>query len=325
MDEEDEPFFCPRRTGDDLLQRVIHRRIAMGAIGAERTRERCREHFLAMYDNLALRGLMPGGPFRLLDKEQLWERAGAMLDGLDKYFEGMAKDGRFQECFPGLVLGDGSGRGLVHRMRDIPVQRFPALRLRAADRDVELHGELPCLFRDPADGRCTTLVFLDGLFKPRRLLPAFLFYAAAAASDSQLGDWVRAAPFAIHYVYKKYPKSAKFETGNWAPFRMTREQARDWLADLAGTMLTGTDFDLLPFDLIAQDLAPQHGLISGVDYAQTLRAGLEAAEDAPEWFAPYLPESQVLLDPQVPDDAEAKIRRRLAPFFNFKLEPPRAG
>ncbi len=319
MDEEDEPFFCPSRTGSDLLQRVIHRRIAMGADG---TREQSHSHFLGMYANLALRGLMPGGPFRLLDQDQLWDRAGAMLDGLDKYFEGMAKDGRRQECVPGLVLGDGAEHGLVHRMRDIPVRRFPALGLRAADRELELHGELPCLFRDPADGRCTTVVFVAGQFTPRRLLPAFLFYAAAVASDSQLGEWLRAAPFTIHYVHKKY---AKFETGNWAPFRMTREQARVWLGDLAGTMLTGTDFDLLPFDLIAKELAPQGGLIDGVDYAHTLREGLEAAEDAPDWFAPYLPESQILLAPQVPDDAEAKIRRRLAFFFNFKPEPPGAG
>ena len=318
-DEEDEPFFCPARTGNDLLQLVIHRRIAMGADG---TRERTHAHFLAMYGNLALRGLMPGGPFRLLDQEQLWARAEAMLDGLDKYFEAMAKDGRHQECVPGLVLGDGSRRGLAHRLRDIPVLRFPAPGLRAADRDLELHGELPCLFRDPADGRCTTVVFLAGQFAPRRLLPAFLFYAAAVASDSRLGEWLRAAPFTIHYVHKKY---AKYEIGNWAPFRLTREQARAWLAETAGSMLTGTDFDLLPFDLIAKELAPQGALIGGVDYAQALREGLDAAEDAPDWFAPGLPESQILLAPQVPDDAEAKIRSRLAPFFNFKPGPPREG
>jgi exodeoxyribonuclease V gamma subunit len=319
MDQEDEPFFCPGPLDLDLLQRVAHRRIAMGSEG---TREQSRAHFLGMYENLALRGMMPGGPFRDLDQDQLWARAEAMLDGLDKYFEGMAKDGRVQECFPGLVLGDGSGRGLVHRMRGIPVLRFPALGLRAADRDLELHGELPCLFRDAADGRCTTVVFMAGQFSPRRLLPAFLFYAAGAASETQLGEWLRTAPFTIHYVHKKY---SKFETGNWAPFRLTRDQARTWLRDVAAPMLTGTDFDLLPFDLIAKELAPQGALVEGVDYARVLREGLEDAADSPDWFARDLPESQILLNPRVPDDAEAKIRRRLACFFNFKPGPPREG
>jgi|GEM_PF-2274814 len=319
MDQEDEPFFCPSPTDLDLLQRVVHRRIAWGAEG---TREKSRAFFLAMYGNLALRGLMPGGAFRALDQDQLWARAEAMLDGLDKYFEGMAKDGRVQECMPGLVLGDGTGRSMVHRMRDIPVQRFPAVGLRAADRDLELHGELPCLFRDASDGRCNTVVFMGGQFSPRRLLPAFLFYAAGAASDSRLGEWLRASPFTIHYVHKKY---SKFETGNWAPFRMARNEARDWLGDVAAPMLTGTDFDLLPFDRIAKDLAPKGALVDGVDYAQVLRDGLEDAEDSPDWFAPDLPESQILLGPKVPDDAEAKIRRRLAFFFNFKPGLPHDG
>ncbi|MEO6095877.1 MAG: exodeoxyribonuclease V subunit gamma [Fibrobacteria bacterium] len=319
MAQEDEPFFCPAPLDLDLLQRVAHRRIAWGAAG---TREQSRAHFLSMYENLALRGMMPGGPFRDLDQDQLWARAEAVLDGLDKYFEGISKDGRVQECMPGLVLGDGSGRGLVHRMRGIPVLRFPALGLRAADRELELHGELPCLFRDVADGRCATLVFMGGQFSPRRLLPAFLFYAAGVASETRLGEWLRAAPFTIHYVHKKY---SKYETGNWAPFRLTRDEATTWLKEVAESMLTGTDFDLLPFDLIAGELAPQGALLDGHDYAQILRASLEDAADSPDWFARDLPESQVLLNPRVPDDAEAKIRSRLAIFFNFKPGPPREG
>jgi exodeoxyribonuclease V gamma subunit len=319
MDQEDEPFFCPWPMDADLLQRVAHRRIAMGAEG---TRERSRADFLAMYGNLGLRGLMPAGPFRILDEEQLWARAEAMLDGVDKYFERMAQDGRRQECVPGVVLGDGTGRGLIHRMRDIPVRRFPSLSLRAADRDLELHGELPCLFRDPDDGRCTTLVFMGGQFSPRRLLPAFLFYVAGAASDSPLGEWLRAAPFTIHYVHKKY---SKYETGNWAPFRLSRQEAADWLRDTAEAMLTDGDFDLLPFDAIARDLAPKGRLADGVDYAAALREAIEAQEDMPDWFAPDVPESQILLDPKVPEDAEAKIRARLSLFFNFRPEPSHEG
>jgi exodeoxyribonuclease V gamma subunit len=319
VDQEDEPFFCPWPADQDLLAKVIHRRIAAGADG---TREKTHTEFLGMYANLALRGLMPGGLFRVLDQEQLWSRAEAMLDGLDKYFEAMAKDGRVQECIPGLVLGDGTGRGLVHRMRDIAVRRFPAVPIRAGDLDLELNGESPCLFRDIGDGRCSTVVFMSGRFSPRRLLPAFLFYAAGAASDTQLGEWLRAAPFTIHYVHKKY---SHFELGNWAPFRMTREQASGWLGLIATAMLTDRDFDLLPFELIAGTLAPKGALLDGVDYAESLRTAIEDAEDGPDWFAPDLPESQVLLAPKVPDDAEAKIRARLGPFFNFKPDPAHEG
>ena len=153
-------------------------------------------------------------------------------------------------------------------------------------------------------------------------MPAFLFYAAGAASDTQLGQWLRAAPFTIHYVHKKY---SNFELGNWAPFRLTREQAADWLGSIAAAMLTDRDFDLLPFELIAGALAPKGALLDGVDYAESLRTALEDAEDGPDWFAAELSESQVLLAPKVPDDAEAKIRARLGVFFNFRPDPPHEG
>ena len=58
------------------------------------------------------------------------------------------------------------------------------MRLEAADRILELHGELPCLFRNPEDGRCGTVVIASGDFRPQSLLPAFCFYAAALLSDS---------------------------------------------------------------------------------------------------------------------------------------------
>ncbi|MDB5048275.1 MAG: hypothetical protein JWO30_1346 [Fibrobacteres bacterium] len=323
MDLEDEPFFCPKPKDLDLLEKIIHRRIADGKDG---TREKCHAHFLGLYENLALRGLMPEGHFRSLDQDLLWDRAQAMLDGLDKFFEALDKDGASHISVPGILLGDGSGRGKVHRLKDVPVQRFPAVPLRVAGRNLELHGELPCLF-NMDDGRCATVVFMAGTFNPRRLLPAFLFYAAAVSTDTELGQRLRGGPFTIHYVFKKYQK---FETGNWAPFRLTREEARAYLETLVGSILGDTDFDLLPFDLIAKRLAPQGRLIDGADrggedYAQALRDELEFADDAPDYFAPALPESQLLLDPRVPADAEAKIRSRLGFFFNFKPDPGHDG
>ncbi len=315
MDQEDEPFYCPYPSDFDLLQKVIHRRIALGS---SMTREKCHSYFLDLYQNLALRGQMPEGHFRSMDQEQLWERAEAMLDGLDLYFTAMQESGREQECIPGLLLGEGSGRGLVHRMRDLPVKRFPALKIQVANLDVELHGELPCLFHDLENGYCHTLVFMAGEFSPRRLLSAFIFYVAGVASETKLGNLLSAAPFKIHHVHKK---KSGFEMGNWGPFQLTRDAAKAWLQNLATEMLHGKDFDLLPFDLIAKELAPERRLKSNVDYTETLRLALEFQEENPEWNAPKLPNSQVLLNPQVPGDAEEKIRRRLSVFFNFIPDP----
>jgi hypothetical protein len=112
-----------------------------------------------------------------------------------------------------------------------------------------------------------------------------------------------------------------YDHSNWAPFRLQPSQAEAWLTGIAEAMLAGTGFDALPFDPIHRLLAPQGRLLDGIDYASVLRAEL-VDPDEPEWGAPEVPESEALLAPRVPDDAEAKIRARLGLFFNFKPAAP---
>jgi exodeoxyribonuclease V gamma subunit len=317
MDQEDEPFFCPPPAAVDLLRRLAYRRLA----SAEGSREACRAWFAQAYANLGLRGQMPAGPYRELDQERLWKTAEAALDGIDALFADLREDGKDLRRLPNLVLGDGFARGLLPRMRDLPALRLPPARLRAAGRELELHGELPAFYRDAGSGACSAVVFLPGDFKPRFLLPAALFYAAALLTASEAAAWLAAAPFTVRYVYKD---KQRFAAGNWCPFRMDRAQAEAWLGGLAEAMLAGAGFDALPFDAIQKVLAPQNHLVRGIDYAAALREELEE-DDEPEWGAFPPPDSEVLLAPRVPDDAEAKIRARLGPFFNFRPAGPLAG
>jgi len=310
MEQEDEPFFCPPPADTDLIRRVAYRRL----ISPDGSRAACRSWFLQAYANLGLRGLMPAGPYRELDQERLWQAAETALDGIDAFFAELEKDGKILQRMPNLVLGDGSARGILPRMRDVPLLRLPPASLRAAGLDLELHGELPGLYRNGSDGACSALVFLPWDFKPRHLLPAALGYAAALLTDSETAGWLAGAPFTIRYIFKD---KKRYGWGNWAPFRMDQEQAETWLGGLAEAMLAGTGFDSLPFDAVRKVLAPQNRLLDGIDYAATLREELED-DDEPEWGASVPPDSEVLLAPRVPDDAEAKIRARLGPFFNFK-------
>jgi exodeoxyribonuclease V gamma subunit len=312
MEHEDEPFFCPPPAATDLLRRLAYRRLA----AADGSRAACREWYERAYANLGLRGLMPAGPYRELDLERLWVTAETALDGIDALFASLAQDGKDLRRMPSLALGDGFARGLLPRMRDLPSLRLPPARLKvtAGGRELELHGELPAFYRDATDGSCSALVFLPGDFRPRYLLPAALFYAAALLTESEVAGWLAGAPFTLRYVYKD---KQRFVAGNWAPFRMDRAQAQAWLDGLAEAMLGGDDFDALPFDAIHKALAPQNYLLPGIDYAAALRQELEE-DDEPEWGALPPADSEVLLSPRVPDDAEAKIRARLGPFFNFK-------
>ena len=345
MELEDEPFFSRYPKDLNLLEKVVQRRYADWegaaytttvatnvATNVTATMAASKSHFLALYDNLALRGHMPGGHYSELDKELLWNRAEAVLTGLDGFHAKLTEVGHTLACIAGIAIGEGGSRGPQGRS-DAPAIRIPPVRLRAAGREIELHGQLPCLFRRDADatgnGACSTMIFMSGAFQRRRLLPAFLFYVTGLLSDSPLGDWLRAAPFTVHYVHKKSSGSDAYEVANWAPFRMTRGEALAYLTGLLEAMLAGPDYDLLPFDLIAQSLTKGNRLVDAADFAQTLRDECEYAEEAADWAAftsAYTPtESMRLLDPKVPEDAEAKIRARLASFFNFIPESHAQG
>lgn len=315
---EDEPFFCPYPKDIEILESVF-----LDRMGDWRTADRAavRAAFEARYENLGLRGHMPTGHYRELDRDSLWEKAEKTLASLDGFLDPWRQAGGGLQVFRGASLGDGRSRsGAEPELRASPVS------LRAAGLELEVHGHLPCLLRLSGPGAgggladvggTATLVYMTGRFDRRRLLPAFLFYAAGLLSDSPLGQWLRSGPFTIHYLFQSGKGAGQPE--KWAPFRLDPAEARRYLESLAASMLGEPDFDLLPFDIISGKLAPNGRLLDGPDYAQAIREELDRSDEGDEQStAPAYTESLAILDPGVPDDAEAKVRARLAPFFNFR-------
>lgn len=306
---EEEPFFCPYPKDSELLEAVFLDRLGSWD---STDREPLRKTFLDRYANLGLRGHMPVGHYRDLDRDELWARAGKTLDSLDEFLEPWREARAGLRIHRGVAIGDGRARSGAD-----PELKVPPVRIAAAGRTWELHGHVPCLLlpEDRAGG--ATLVHMTGRFDRRRLLPAYLFYMAGLLSDSPLGERLRGGPFTVYYLCHAGRGAGKTE--NWAPFRVEAEEARRYLESLAAGMLGKPDFDLLPFDVISNLFAPQGRLEEGRDYARELREELDRSEEADEFAVTYAPtESLAILDPQVPDDAEAKIRARLAPFFNFR-------
>jgi exodeoxyribonuclease V gamma subunit len=309
---EDEPFFCPFPRDVELLEGVFLDGMSRWSAPS---REASRREYHARYHNHCLRGNMPAGHWRDLDRDALWERAEASLDALDAFLEPWRQSGRGLQVFRGAALGDAASRNGRE-----PELRVPPAALEAGGRALEIHGHLPCLFRPVDGGGCFTLVFMTGEFDRRRLLPAFLFHQAGLLSDSPLGEWLRSGPFTVYYLSKSGKGFG--EARNWAPFRTTPDEARSYLEGLAASMVSAPDFDMLPFALISDRLAPQGMLSDEGDYAAILREELDLSEDADEYSASYVPsESLRILNPEVPDDAERKIRARLGPFFNFRADP----
>lgn len=311
-DLEDEPFFCPFPKDVEILEGVFHRRLADWR---NPSREPARRGFDERYDNLCLRGHMPVGHYRALDRDVLWERAAASLEALEGFLQPMREAGEGMQIYSGVAIGEGTSRSQA----DEPALRLPPVRLDLAGRAVDIHGYLPCLFRSGDGGGCSTMVFMTGDFDRRRLLPAFLFYNAGLASDSPLGDWLRSGLFTVHYLFRNSKSKGYGNAENWPPFQIRPEDARSYLESLAGSMQAGPDYDMLPFDLVSKRLAPQGRLVDKEDYAEALREELEISEDADEFSVSYIPSDSLrILEAAVPDDAGAKIRLRLAPFFNWR-------
>ncbi len=314
MDLEDEPFTCPFPMDLNLLQNMVMRRFQAWE---STTSQDCLAHFRSEYDNMTLRGYMPEGYFRDLDKQVLLEKAEGILATLEDVFASMRQGSLSQICQAGIHIGEGTGRGASLSTRVKPDLQVPAILLRAGNKNVAIQGTLPCLFRCPETGGCGTVVFMSGSFKRKHLLPAFLFYLSGLLSETDLGRWLQSGPFTIYYVFKK-EKTNGYTQGNWAPFQIGPEKARAYLVRLLESMLGEMDFDLLPFELIAKHLAGKNQLTSMLDYTETLRDALDALEENPGNFPEFtLSESMKFLEPQVPEDAEAKIRSRLELFFNF--------
>jgi hypothetical protein len=320
---EDEPFFCPSPWDWTLFEKVVSARLAPEALTAADPEARCRSVFEGLYDGYAQRGLMPSGHYRAWDREEQWTRAQKALAAVGEALGRIGEKGRFEALGP-VVLGDGERRPMTGKAR-----AFPAIRLQAGGREVDLHGRLPWLFRyaEGSGEGCAALVLSHSDFKARRLLQPFLFHLAALLSPAPIGDWMRAGRFTIHHVYKD--GKGAYLRGNWPPFQpaaFDAAAARRYLETLVDRMLSGPDFDLLPFDAIAETLVqkigtrPGEGCLKEVEdtaqYASELGNRIEDMAD--EFRPPWKPgPTMALLEPTVPEDAWAKIRQRLGPFFNW--------
>lgn len=321
---EDEPFFCPKPWDREILDRVVMARLAPRGPEDPDPRAACRRGFESLYDGLALRGLMPAGHYRTLDREQLWDKAERALEAVDGVLGRMGEKGNLEAVGP-VVLGDGDRRPGAGR-----ALAFPPVSLTVGGRAVEIHGRLPWLFRyAPGGGEgCAALVFTPYDFKVRRLLQPFLFFAAGLLSPAPLGDWLRAGRFTLHHVHAG---KGGFASGNWPPFdplAFDPAAAKGFLEGVLADMLAGPDFDLLPFDAIAATLIeklgsrPGEGRLKEVrdpgEFADILREEIEGTEGQ-DRFAAWRPGPTVrLLDGEVPADAYAKIHARLGPFFNWR-------
>jgi hypothetical protein len=189
--------------------------------------------------------------------------------------------------------------------------RFPALELPGPTR---LVGTQPLVWRGAhavdvlvLTSRSARKMPDDRLSAP--LLEPALFHLALRAA----GDWLGERAFRVHVGHEEGIASFTYLRGDAPP-----DEARAYLAALAADFLDRSGFDLLPFELIVS-LEELRAAYSGAedlgaeDYARRLREAVEA--DAEKDYPEYRPVKLLeITEPEVPDDALVKVRRRFRPL-----------
>lgn len=260
-----------------------------------------------LYEHYRLRGSTPGDVFGEVDKkrfeEALKERVlGAR--GLESFLS-MRSSRKYHRAIAMGNLGVTAPADLRYGPLKIPVRMAGG-----TDAEVELHGELPFVWIDEASGSYETVIMkkagpvaadpLSGAI----LKPA-IFFTALTASGVPAG---RCAALTIHIA------SDKGVERSWR-FSVSRDEARRYLAGIAGEFLGGKVFDLLPIEIVKKFLPflsggskPSREDMDG--YRSRLQEEMESASG--NRYSVYSPGPLLkAANLKIPEDAYMKSVRRI--------------
>jgi exodeoxyribonuclease V gamma subunit len=340
---DDEPFFTDGYFGYRLMMEGL-RRFVSRAIddSVDAALQDWRPRFAALHDEWRLRGRVPEGAFAAVDRgrfeDQLEERIEAE-GGLAEFLRQ-----RWNTVFCGPVLLGESATPVGARTR------FPALTLPLTGDagTARLVGSLPLVWHgvDAIDvlvltNRSSARVPAHALSNP--FLEPLLFFLALRASGEPrsvssrlrqpganasrlagegLASWLEKRQFRIHVMHREGMVSFSYR-----PQDVSAKEARAYLTELVMDYLDRSSFDLLPFDLVANDPWLRQAYETDkvdeavrAEYAAALRESFD--EDQENDMPIYHPMRLLEIVPTcVPDDAYDKLRRR---FRLFDRGPARA-
>ncbi len=327
---EDEPFTTDRGAGNRLLVMALEGFVdhALRA-GVDQAVAEWPSRFGDLYGEWRLRCRVPEGAFADVDRSALSRALRERISG-DGGLDGFLRR-RAGQPFAGPVLLGESWTPVNARTR------FPAVTLTLAPEDglfgparVRLVGHWSRVWR--GDGKLEMLVVSTSKEKnvpkddlSRLLLEPLLFWLALKAGDDpgatgsardagSSREWIDGLDLHIHLSYDTGTHQIIYPGKDIAA-----HEAREYLARLAADFLDTTSFDLLPFDVIVGDqylkqayvAGDEHELPASDDYQEKLREAWDESREKTD-YGPHFMELLDVIEPRVPADALAKVRRRLA-------------
>lgn len=315
---EDEPFYSEFPVDYDLKMSPLKIWLDRYAAGLPAVDPQTAvEIYASVYESLQRKGATPEGAFALLDKKRLSEdvlkRAGSLSRVLAEMDSG---ERRYRAFFMGEQTGEYISPG-----NRLPLEGFEPLRMRvttaddrgkAVEIDVEVHGQLPWIWKDRGGG-WHALVLSGSGKKPGRapdryIFEPLLFWLSCRLTPigrQRLGD----ADITFHVVSKEEPKT-------WT-YCVEPDAAEAYLTRLVSDYLNRERPAWLPFKTVTSRSVKPH-----------LAADDEMTEGDRESFYAQLREAYSeetsllarLADPHVPEDAFDKVRDRFRVFFQHKAQ-----
>jgi exonuclease V gamma subunit len=315
----DEPFVSSSRFANRLRRQVMQTFVFDAAAGSlTRALRAWPERFRQLYEEEGLRCRMPEHAFGAADREFLYRELCGPINGPLAEFLRNRDGGGF--CGP-ILLGETITPVGAHL-------RFPALKLNlpvTAGRtaiQARVCGFVPMAWADAESFEILVLTSkadLEVATLSKHLFEPVLFYLALRANPEEFAGaesaqrWLRGLAFHVYVLCKEELYTYSYS--------ITEDEAGAYLENLAADFLDPTSFDLLPFELIAEDTRKPTSLSAAyvlpddqlgdlpTEYYRLLAEKIEQASDTNFgnfWHSPLLDLARV----QVPEDAFAKIRRR---------------
>jgi len=317
-EDENEPFTSNHPVDYQLFENTFNEKIESIEIESNVS---ILKNLIQNYENRSLRGETPEGLYKDFDRQNIQNQATEFLTTLDELKNQLYKNFQKLKWEFGVTVGEKNSSQFSRFSRlSKTTLATDAVTINVETHTVKLNGYLSNLFCAEGHSGCGTVVFFPGKFKAKNLLKPFLFYLLGIClpEENELRKKMESGPFTIYSIApKKTSETKAYEILSWEPFLIHPQEAQIYLQNLMAAILTGNDFDLLPFSIIEKKLTKDFKLLKNLDYRQELLDAIEEIEDLNSDYPIYNPTETIsLIDPKIPEDAGIKIQQRFSLFFN---------
>jgi len=286
-------------------------------------RQQPKDLFENVYDNFQRQSKTPEGIFALLDKSELENDVSTRCATLSPVLEQMQSA---KELYRSVIIGDqaddyipSAGRLCVKHFKPL-ILTVNSINLAGeiAARTVELHGQLPWVWKDN-EGRWHVLILTGAENKPHKdpdkyVLQPLLFYMLCLVAGDESSEWIGSSGITFHILYKEDIKTWSYKIG--------KKSCINYLEQLLADYLSRKELQWLPFKAATSGKVRPHKIAEN-KITEDIKANFQIQfEDAISKYEDDLIKKNKaaiikLAKPKIPLNAFDRAKQRFQIFFTF--------